>query len=123
VNNKILVVDDDVTSLDIVDLVLEGAGYDVVRATNGQSAVAVAGVQEANPDLIIIDLMMPHMSGQEAVRQIRSKGVQVPIVAFTALDDPSVHQEAREAGCDRVVTKPCKPRDLVKGIKDLLDNS
>jgi CheY-like chemotaxis protein len=121
VNNKILVVDDDVTSLDIVDLVLEGAGYDVVRATNGQSAVA--GVQEANPDLIIIDLMMPHMSGQEAVRQIRSKGVQVPIVAFTALDDPSVHQEAREAGCDRVVTKPCKTKDLVKGIKDLLDNS
>ena len=120
-NNKILVVDDDVTSLDIVDLVLEGAGYDVVRATNGQSAVA--GVQDANPDLILIDLMMPHMSGQEAIRQIRSKGIQVPIVAFTALDDPSVHQDAREAGCDLVVTKPCKTKDLVKGIQNLLENS
>jgi len=121
VSNKILVVDDDVTSLDIVDLVLEGAGFNVVRATNGSSAVA--GVTEANPDLILIDLMMPHMSGQEAVRQIRSKGIQVPIVAFTALDDPGVHREAREAGCDLVVTKPCKTKDLVRGVQELLENS
>jgi len=54
VSNKILVVDDDVTSLDIVDLILEGEGFDVVRATNGKSAVA--GVEESNPDLILIDL-------------------------------------------------------------------
>ncbi|MEY4669395.1 MAG: hypothetical protein RL518_2094 [Pseudomonadota bacterium] len=120
-NNKILVVDDDVTSLDIVDLILEGAGYNVVRATNGKSALA--GVQEANPDLILIDLMMPHMSGQEAVRQIRSKGIQVPIVAFTAVDDPTLHQDARDAGCDLVVTKPCKTKDLVRGIQNLLENS
>ena len=120
-SNKILVVDDDVTSLDIVDLMLEGQGFNVVRATNGKSAVA--GVEEANPDLILIDLMMPHMSGQEAIRQIRSKGIEVPIVAFTALDDPMIHQEAREAGCDLVVTKPCKTKDLVKGIQNLLENS
>ncbi len=120
-SNKILVVDDDVTSLDIVDLILEGEGFDVVRATNGKSAVA--GVEEANPDLILIDLMMPQMSGQEAVRQIRSKGINVPIVAFTALDDPSVHQDARDAGCDLIVTKPCKSKDLVRGIQALLENS
>lgn len=120
-SNKILVVDDDVTSLDIVDLMLEGQGFSVVRATNGKSAVA--GVEEANPDLILIDLMMPQMSGQEAIRQIRSKGIEVPIVAFTALDDPTVHQEAREAGCDLVVTKPCKTKDLVRGIQNLLGNS
>jgi CheY-like chemotaxis protein len=118
VSNRILVVDDDVTSLDIVDVILEGEGFDVVRATNGQSAVD--DVEKAKPDLILIDLMMPHMSGQEAIRQIRSKGIQVPIVAFTALDDPSVHKDAREAGCDIVVTKPCKSKDLVRGIQELL---
>jgi CheY-like chemotaxis protein len=109
VSNRILVVDDDVTSLDIVDVILEGEGFDVVRATNGQSAVD--DVEKAKPDLILIDLMMPH---------IRSKGIQVPIVAFTALDDPSVHKDAREAGCDIVVTKPCKSKDLVRGIQELL---
>ncbi len=120
-SNKILVVDDDVTSLDLVDLILEGQGYDVVRATNGMTAVS--GAEESNPDLILIDLMMPHMSGQEAIRQIRSKGIEVPIVAFTALDDPRVHQEAKDAGCDLVVTKPCKSKDLVREIQDLLSNS
>lgn len=116
-----MVVDDDVTSLDIMDLILEGQGFNVVRATNGPSAVE--GVKDANPDLIIIDLMMPQMSGQEAVRQIRSKGISVPILAFTALDDPSVHQDAKDAGCDLVVTKPCSSKELVKGIKGLLLNA
>ena len=120
-SNKILVVDDDLTSLDIVDLILEGQGFSVVRAIDGKSAVA--GVEEVKPDLIVIDLMMPHMSGQEAVRHIRSKGIDVPIVAFTALDDPSAHQEARDAGCDRIIVKPCKSRELVQEIQGLLENS
>ena len=120
-NNTILVVDDDQTALDIVDLVLERAGYTVVRSSSGTSAVS--GVKEANPDLILIDLMMPHMSGQQAVRQMRSNGVKVPIVAFTAVDDPRVHQEAREAGCDLIVTKPCKSRDLVRGVQSLLETT
>lgn len=119
--NTILVVDDDQTSLDIVDLVLERAGYTVVRSSSGTSAVS--GVEEANPDLILIDLMMPHMSGQQAVQQMRSKGVKVPIVAFTALDEPGIHQEAREAGCDLIVTKPCKSSDLVRGIQSLLETT
>ena len=117
-NNRILVVDDDVTSLDIVDVMLESQGLDVVRASNGKAAVE--GVEEADPDLILIDLMMPHMSGQEAVRQIRSKGIDCPIVAFTALDDPTVHQDAKDAGCNIIVTKPCKTKDLVRGIQELL---
>jgi len=118
VNNRILVVDDDVTSLDIVDVMLESQGFDVVRASNGKAAVE--GVEEADPDLILIDLMMPHMSGQEAVRQIRSKGIECPIVAFTALDDPTIHQDAKDAGCNIIVTKPCKTKDLVRGIQELL---
>jgi CheY-like chemotaxis protein len=66
--------------------------------------------------------MMPRMNGQECIRQIRHRGINVPIVAFTALHDPAVHKEARDAGCNVVVTKPCKSKDLVKEITGLLKN-
>ena len=116
--NRILVIDDDLTALDIVDLLFEDRGFDVVRLPNAVSALE--SIEETSPDIILIDLMMPHMSGQECVRQIRSKGIEVPIVAFTALDDPEVHHEARIAGCTSVVTKPCKSRDLVQEVESLL---
>jgi CheY-like chemotaxis protein len=64
--------------------------------------------------------MMPRMSGQDCVREIRQRGLQLPVVAFTALDDPEVHQEALSAGCNLVLTKPCKPAVLVKHIEGLL---
>jgi CheY-like chemotaxis protein len=117
-NRKILIIDDDVTALDIVDFLFEDKGYDVVRRADGASALAC--LDNATPDIILIDLMMPQMNGQECVRQLRGRGVKVPVVAFTALDDPEVHQEAIEAGCNLVLTKPCKPAMLVKKIEDLL---
>ncbi|MEZ4754319.1 MAG: response regulator [Bdellovibrionota bacterium] len=117
-NKKILIIDDDVTALDIVDFLFEDKGFDVVRRADGASAVDC--VEEENPDIILVDLMMPKMSGQECVKIIRGKGINVPIVAFTAVDDPEVHDEAREAGCNLVLTKPCKPVDLVRHIEDLL---
>jgi CheY-like chemotaxis protein len=116
--NKILVIDDDITALDIVDLLFEDQGFDVVRHSDGISALEC--VEETKPDIILIDLMMPRMSGQECVRQIRHRGIEVPIVAFTALHDAEVHDEARQAGCNAVLTKPCKSKDLVREINDLL---
>jgi len=116
--NKILVIDDDVTALDIVDFLFEDQGYDVVRRADGISALAC--VNDTKPDIILIDLMMPKMNGQECIRELRNRGIAVPIVAFTALDDPEVHQEARDAGCNLVLTKPCKSKDLVRQIEGLL---
>jgi CheY-like chemotaxis protein len=116
--NRILVIDDDLTALDIVDLLFEDQGFDVVRRPDGITALEC--IEETEPDIILIDLMMPRMSGQECVRQIRSKGIEVPIVAFTAIDDPTIHEDARSAGCNVVVTKPCKSRDLVREIETLL---
>ena len=115
---RILIIDDDVTALDIVDYLFEEKGYDVVRRADGISALEC--VEEVEPDIILIDLMMPRMNGQECVRQIRGKGIEVPVVAFTALDDPEVHQEAMDAGCNVVLTKPCKPNKLVVEIEKLL---
>lgn len=115
---KILIIDDDVTALDIVDFLFEEKGYDVVRRADGQSGLNC--VEDVGPDIILIDLMMPKMNGQECVRQIRGKGVEIPIVAFTALDDPEVHQEALNAGCNIVLTKPCRPGALVNHIESLI---
>ena len=115
---KILIIDDDMTALDIVDYLFEDKGYDVVRRADGISALAC--VSDENPDIILIDLMMPKMNGQECVKEMRGRGVAIPVVAFTAIDDPEVHQEARDAGCNLVLTKPCKPAALVQHIEELL---
>ena len=115
---KILIIDDDVTALDIVDFLFEEKGFEVVRRADGLSALE--SIDSVKPDVVLVDLMMPKMNGQETVRQIRKKGITVPIVAFTALDDPDVHQEAIEAGCNLVLTKPCKPSILVQQIQALL---
>lgn len=116
---KILIIDDDLTALDIVDFLFEDKGYEVVRRTDGPSALQY--IEGDTPDVILVDLMMPKMSGQETVRNIRQRGFTMPIVAFTALDDPEAHEEARDAGCNMVLTKPCKPNVLVKHIEDLLN--
>ena len=115
---KILIIDDDVTALDIVDFLFEDKGFDVIRRTDGISALDC--LVEVSPDIILIDLMMPQMNGQECIGEIRKRGLTIPIVAFTALDDPEVHKEATDAGANLVLTKPCKPSILVGHIEKLL---
>lgn len=115
---KILIIDDDMTALDIVDYLFEDQGFDVVRRADGVSALEC--VEQEQPDVILIDLMMPKMNGQECIRQLRLKGLTLPIVAFTAIDDPEIHQEAIDAGGNLVLTKPCKPANLIKQITALL---
>lgn len=115
---KILIIDDDVTSLDLVDYLFEKSGFDVVRRADGVSALEC--IDEVAPQIVLIDLMMPKLSGQDTVREIRRKGIEVPIIAFTALDDPEIHEEALAAGCNLVLTKPCKPTKLVDHVKEAL---
>lgn len=115
---KILIVDDDLTALDIVDLLFEDAGFKVDGCTDG--AAALSRLESFAPDIILVDLMMPGMSGQDLVRVIRGQAWQGPIIAFTAMDDPIVHRDALDAGCSVVLTKPCRPTDLVEHVKRLV---
>jgi len=116
---KIFILDDDMTALDLIDFLFEERGFEVSRSADGEKAIEM--VEEMQPDIILVDLMMPGMSGQECVRQLRGRGISVPIVAFTAVDDPDLHQEALDAGCNEVLTKPCKPSILLDKIIDVLD--
>ncbi len=118
---KILIVDDDVTALDIVDFLFEDNAFNVVRRPDGLSALEC--VTEENPDIILIDLMMPKMNGQQCIKQMREKGVSCPIIAFTALDDADVHQEVLDVGGNLVLTKPCKPAVLIKHVQELIGKS
>jgi len=116
---SILVIDDDITSLDIVSFLFEERGYHVERCADGFAAIEFT--KQATPDLIIVDLMMPQINGTETVRSIRSLGLlDVPIIAFTAVDEPELHREAKLAGCNTILTKPCRPDKLLKHIKEYL---
>jgi CheY-like chemotaxis protein len=116
---NILVIDDDITSLDIVSFLFEERGYHVERCADGYSAIEFT--KHSAPDLIIVDLMMPQINGADTVRSIRALGFDsIPIIAFTAVDEPDLHREAEEAGCNTVLTKPCRPDKLLKYIKEYL---
>lgn len=117
-DKKILIIDDDMTALDLVDLLFQRSGFEVVRRTDGEAALEC--VSRECPEVILIDLMMPKMSGQECIKALRDRGVEVPIVAFTALNDTEVHTETIAIGATMVLSKPCKPDTLVRQIEELL---
>jgi CheY-like chemotaxis protein len=117
---QILVVDDDITSLDLVSFLFEKKGYAVKRCGDGFSALSF--LKDHPVDLAIVDLMMPGINGVETISQIRKeKLTTAPIIAFTAIDDPQLHDDAIEAGCNSVLTKPCPTDRLVREIRKYLD--
>jgi len=117
---KILVVDDDLDSLKLIGLMLQRNGYEVLAASAGSQALAKATADP--PDLIILDVMMPDMSGLEVCRRLRknpdTKGI--PIIMFTAktlIDDKVA---GYEAGADDYLTKPTHPAELASRVKEIL---
>lgn len=115
----ILVIDDDITSLDLVSFLFERRGFRVERCADGHAAIEF--VRQTTPDIILVDLLMPQINGIETVREIRALGLDgVPILAFTAVDEPELHARAMDAGCDKVITKPCGPEALMRHISQAL---
>ena len=103
---KVLVVDDQSDNLTLISMALQGKGYRVTTAVNGEDAVAVALLVE--PQLILMDISMPKLDGIGATRVIRgeAKIKDVPIVILTAHDDDQFRREANDAGADGYFTKP-----------------
>jgi len=101
----VLVVEDYVDTRDLMKFLLEGCGYKVVEATDGQQAVDA--VKKLSPDLILMDLSLPVMDGLTATRIIRKVdgASKLPIIAVTAYGN-SYYRRAIEAGCDDLINKP-----------------
>lgn len=117
---KILIVDDDIETLRLVGLMLQRQGFQIVAANNGTQAMAMA--RNENPDLIVLDVMMPDLDGYEVVRQLRKEKEtsSVPIIMFTAKSQVEDKVAGLEAGADDYLTKPVHPAELVAKIKALL---
>ncbi len=117
---KILLVDDEPDILEIVGYNLSHEGYQVFTASNGKEAIQVA--RKEQPQLIIMDVMMPEMDGMEACEHIRKiPELKDIIIAFlTARSDDYSQVAGLEAGADDYITKPIKPKILVSKVKALL---
>ena len=113
-SNKILVVDDDDALREMVGLVLNAAGYHTVFAADGLNAVEVFKSEE--PDLVLLDIMLPGQSGIEVCKQIRSVS-GTPIVMLTAKGDTEDVVHGLEAGADDYVVKPHNGAELLARIK------
>ncbi len=116
----VLVVDDHEDTRRVVKWMLEQRGYRVVEATDGAQAIEAAANE--HPDIILMDLTMPHVDGFEAIRQIRGQSAErrVPIIAVTAYDMASSRRGAELAGCDHYLSKPVDFRRLEVLIEKIL---
>ena len=114
---KILVVDDEISIRQIVEARLKMAGFDVITSSNGIEALELANLE--NPDMIVLDIMMPDMDGLQVCRELR-KNFMVPIIMLTAKGDIADRINALEMGADDYVLKPFSPRELEARIKAVL---
>ena len=111
---KILVVDDEKPIVDILKFNLEKEGFEVLTADNGASALETALSQ--NPDLILLDIMLPKMDGFDVCRKVREKS-NVPIIMITARDEEVDKVLGLELGADDYITKPFSVRELSARVK------
>lgn len=118
----ILIVDDYEDALDIWAIYLKSAGYRVSTATDGASAIAKA--RQLLPDLIVLDLELPGISGFEAARTLRADPdtADIPMIAATGYSHLRQLDLARQVGFDAVVVKPCDPEMLLLEIERLVAN-
>jgi CheY-like chemotaxis protein len=119
----ILIVDDDLETVRLIGLMLERRGYEISAAQSG--AQALARVQEDNPDLIVLDVMMPDMDGYEVCRRLRASPVtaDIPIIMFTAKTQLDDKVAGFQAGADDYLTKPVHPEELASHVEAVLMRS
>jgi DNA-binding response OmpR family regulator len=119
-DKKILVVDDEPQIVEILERYLLDEGFHVCRAFDGAAAVSICALER--PDLVVLDLKMPTMSGLEAFREIRTSSA-VPIIMLTSRGDEVDRVVGLELGADDYITKPFSPREVVARVKAVLRRS
>jgi two-component system alkaline phosphatase synthesis response regulator PhoP len=115
---KILVVDDEESLVRLITYNLNKEGYTTISAYDGTTAIET--VRRENPDLVILDLMLPGMDGLDVCRQMRSEHIYTPIIILTAKDEEIDKVVGLELGADDYVTKPFSVRELLARIKAVL---
>ena len=119
-NINILIADDEPNQLELMSFNLSNAGYSIIQATNGKEAIEL--IENHSPDLIILDWMMPKMSGIDVCRTLRSRSEtkQIPIIILSARSEDSDKSLGLDTGADDYISKPFSPKELISRVKALL---
>jgi len=117
---KVLIIDDDINMTGVLEVVLREAGYDVVSTTSGIHGVEL--IQPYEPDVVILDLIMPEMDGWATCHAIRELS-QVPILILSVIDKPELVARALDEGADDYLVKPVPLSVLVARLKTLARRS
>ena len=118
--SRILAVDDEPHILKLVSFSLKSHGFDVVEASDGLSAVQVA--EDEQPDLILMDVMMPLLNGYDACERIKAnpKTSHIPVVMLSAKSQLAEQQAGLDRGALTYITKPFTPKELVQRVSEIL---
>lgn len=119
----ILIIDDDIDTLKLVGIMLERKGFRILASTTGEKGLNLA--EKEIPDLVLLDVMIPDISGYDIARSIRSNPTTetIPIIMFTARSQVDDKVEGLEAGADAYITKPARPRELFAQVNSILKRS
>ena len=117
---SILIADDEPNQLELMDFNLTNAGFSIIKASNGIHALEL--IENHSPDLIILDWMMPKMSGIDVCRTLRSRPEtkQIPIIILSARSEDSDKSLGLDTGADDYISKPFSPKELISRVKALL---
>ncbi len=118
---KILVIDDEPDILSVVTFRLKKAGFDIMSVMDGERGVDAA--KEFLPDIILLDLRLPKLTGEEVFARLRSdeRTSKIPVIILTASNELNVLDMARAIGAEGVMSKPYDPEELQKEIERLLN--
>lgn len=119
---RVLIADDNIQNAELLEAYLDGTGWDTRLAANGEEAVAVA--REWMPDVILLDVMMPKLSGFEVCKLLRAEPAtrDIGILMVTALDEPNDVERAINAGTDDFMTKPIHKSELVLRTRAMIES-
>lgn len=114
-NQCILIVDDHEEVLKFMEIGFKHHGFEVIKATSGMEALEL--IRSREPDIMLLDIIMPEMDGLEVLRQLRSFS-SMPVIAFSAT--PDNHDNALKLGANEFMIKPFYPEDMISRVKFLL---
>lgn len=118
IGSKILIVDDEQPILTLLEYNLKQSNFETVKASDGEEAILM--VENENPDLILLDLMLPKMDGIEVCKYLRQRSINTPIIMLTAKGEEPDRILGLEIGADDYMTKPFSPREVVARVKAVL---
>jgi two-component system cell cycle response regulator DivK len=121
--NRIMIVEDNHRNMRLLHDLLNVQGYEILQASDGLEAISLAC--DGQPDLILMDIRLPHLSGFDATLRLKQNDQTkaIPIVAVTAFTTPEDKTTALEAGCAAYITKPLNVANLLSTIRSLLSSS